>query len=90
MNVIKKAANLADKTGRTRYVDARNLKISIYAIILLLFIVGLNEKHKGSVLNGEYHRRKYVYHMTVSGNFLITLSVILFVVVSYIFSKYDK
>lgn len=29
MNVIKKAANLADKTGRTRYVDARNLKISI-------------------------------------------------------------
>lgn len=66
----------------------RYLKAATYVIILVIFLLGVYEIKSGNVGDfAIYKDNAQPTYMTVPGHFLFYGAIILFVVISYTFSK---
>ena len=62
-------------------------KLLIYLVIAIILIIGIYERQTGNLVGAIYYSRTRPFHATVPGNMLILLSLLLFVVVSYVMRK---
>lgn len=64
-------------------------KVSLYAIIALLFLLGVYEKKMGDVLDIPYHAGNFdpPAYMCISGDLLIMIAFSLFLACTYALDK---
>jgi hypothetical protein len=62
--------------------------VMLYSIIVLMFLLGLYELKTGDVQNVPFTTKGgSVYHMTIPGRLLISISIFLFLVLSYFLKR---